>query len=66
MATTVEIPDTNETCAYCGSHIFDPICVRDCIANCGSPVYFCNYACLSAYINENEPTYGDAYEWSSE
>ena len=68
MAATVEIPDTDETCAYCGSRIFDhdPICVRDCTADCGSPLYFCNYACLSVYITENELTYGDAYEWSPE
>lgn len=32
MSTTVELPDVDETCAYCGSRIFDhdPICVRDC------------------------------------
>jgi hypothetical protein len=66
MATTVETPDTDEACAYCGSPIFvhDPICVRDCTADCGLPHYFCNYACLSAYIDENELTYGDACEWS--
>jgi len=68
MATTVETPDTDEACAYCESRIFDhdPICVRDCIADCGSPHYFCNYACLSAYIDENELTYGDACEWLPE
>jgi hypothetical protein len=68
MATTVETPETDETCAYCGSRIFDhdPICVRDCTADCGSALYFCNYACLSVYINENELTYGDACEWSPE
>lgn len=31
-----------------------------------APRYFCNYACLSAYIDENELTYGDACEWSPE
>ena len=66
MATTIETPNSDETCAYCGSRIFDhdPICVRDCTADCGSPHYYCNYACLSAYIDENELTYGDACQWS--
>lgn len=68
MATTVEMPDTDETCTYCDSRIFDhdPICVRDCTADCGSPLYFCNYACLSVHINENKLTYGDACKWSPE
>lgn len=66
MATTVDTPDKDETCVYCGSRIFDhnPICVRDCTAECGFPRFFCNYACLSAYIDENRLTYGDASEWS--
>ena len=66
MSTTVEIPDVDETCAYCGSPIFDhdPICVRDCTDDCGSPRYFCNYACLSTYVDENNLMTGDACEWS--
>jgi len=66
MSTTVETPGTDETCTYCGSCIFDhdPICVRDCDDNCGSPIYFCNYACLSAYINENALTTGNACKWN--
>lgn len=66
MATTVETPDAGETCVFCGAPIFnqDPICVRDCTADCGSPSYFCNHACLSAYIDENDLTSGDACEWS--
>jgi hypothetical protein len=40
--------------------------VRDCTADCGSPAYFCNYACLSAHIDEQELTAGDACEWSPE
>jgi hypothetical protein len=65
MSTTVTLPDETETCAYCGSPIFDhdPICVRDCTADCGSPTYFCNYACLSVYIDETNLTVGDACEW---
>jgi hypothetical protein len=67
MATaTVTTPDTDETCVYCGSRIFahDPICVRDCTDDCGSPMYFCNHACLAAHIDEAGLTTGDACEWS--
>jgi hypothetical protein len=41
MSTTVETPDPDETCAYCRSPIFDhdPVCVRDCTDECGSPTY---------------------------
>lgn len=68
MSTTVELPDEDETCAYCGSRIFDhePICVRDCTADCRSATYFCNYACLSAFIDEEGLTAGNACEWSPE
>jgi len=40
MSATIDTPDRDETCEYCGSRIFDhdPICVRDCTAGCGSPV----------------------------
>ncbi|WP_084157160.1 hypothetical protein [Haladaptatus cibarius] len=66
MSTSIAVPDAEEECAYCESHIFDhnPICVRDCTDKCGSPKYFCNYACLSTYIAENDLTMGDACEWS--
>lgn len=68
MSTTIETPAGDETCAYCDSRIFDhdPICVRDCTANCGQPEYFCNYACLSAYIDDENLTAGNACEWSPE
>ena len=68
MATTIDTPDTDESCAYCGLPIFehDPICVRDCTADCGAPSYFCNFACLSAYIDERNLALGDACEWSPE
>ncbi|MFC6723043.1 hypothetical protein ACFQE1_01280 [Halobium palmae] len=68
MSTTVITPDADESCAYCGSRIFghDPVCVRDCNDDCGSPAYFCNYACLSIYIDENQLTAGDACEWVHE
>lgn len=66
MPTAVATPDEDEACAYCVSRIFDhdPICVRDCDDECGSPMYFCNYACLSAYIDANELIVGDACEWT--
>jgi len=67
MATaTVQTPNSDKVCAYCGARIFDhdPICVRDCNDDCGSPTYFCNHACLAAYIDENALTTGDACEWS--
>jgi hypothetical protein len=68
MSATIETPVEDESCAYCGSLIFehDPICVRDCTDGCGSPTYFCNYACLSTHIEANELTAGDACEWSPE
>jgi len=66
MSTTIATPDAGQTCAYCGSRIFDhdPVCVRDCTDDCGSPTYFCNFACLSAYVEDNDLTTGDACEWS--
>lgn len=66
MSTTVTTPDPDELCAYCESRIFDhdPICVRDCDDDCGSPEYLCNYACLSAYIEGNSLTTGNACVWN--
>lgn len=68
MAATIDTPDRDQTCAYCDSQIFqhDPICVRDCTDECGSPSYFCNYACLSAHIEAENLTAGDACEWTPE
>lgn len=66
MSTTVATPGADEQCAYCESRIFDhdPICVRDFDDDCGSPAYFCNYACPSAYIAENSLTTGNAFTWN--
>ncbi|MFB6132972.1 MAG: hypothetical protein ABEJ44_06180 [Halanaeroarchaeum sp.] len=66
MSATVSTPDADEVCAYCGSRIFDhdPLCVRDCRDDCGSPEYFCNYACLMVYIEENDLTTGDSCSWN--
>ena len=65
MSTTVTTPAADEACAYCGARIFDhdPICVRDCTADCGSPEYFCHHPCLVAHIDENDLTIGDSCEW---
>lgn len=66
--STISTPDSDEPCAYCESRIFDqePLCVRDCTDDCDSPTYFCNYACLSAHVDENDLTTGDACERSPE
>lgn len=68
MTTTVRTPESDERCAYCESRIFahDPVCVRDCTDDCGSPTYFCNYACLSASVDENDLAAGDACVWHPE
>lgn len=66
MSTRIQTPSAEESCAYCESLIFDhdPICVRDCTADCGSPT--CNYACLSAHVEKEGLTTGNACEWSPE
>lgn len=66
MSATIDTPDSDQSCDYCGCAIFDhdPVCVRDCDDDCGSPLYFCNYACLSAYVDEHDLTTGDACEWN--
>ena len=66
MSTTASTPDADQPCAYCGSRVFDhdPICVRDCDDGCGSATYFCNYACLSAHVDESDLIAGNACEWS--
>jgi hypothetical protein len=66
MSVQVSSPSSDEPCVYCGARIFDhdPICVRDCTDDCGSPSYFCNHACLAAHIDETDLTTGDACRWS--
>lgn len=66
MSTTIETPSADQRCAFCDSHIFDhdPLCVRDCTDACSAPTYFCNHACLFAYIDEHELAFGDACEWT--
>lgn len=65
MSTTVATPDEDQACVYCASRIFDhdAIRVRGCDEDYGSPLYFCNYACLSAYIDAHDLMTGDACEW---
>lgn len=57
----------SDTCVYCDSDLaaYDPVYVaettdgeRDSVGG------FCNYGCLSAYIDEAELTYGAACTWS--
>jgi len=54
-------------CTYCGSDLerYDPVFVEETEAServdAGA---FCNYACLSAHIDEKELTFGDACEWT--
>jgi hypothetical protein len=66
VSTTVTTPAADERCEYYESRVFDhePICVCDCTDDCGSPTYFCNYACLSAYVTEIGLTTGNACEWT--
>jgi len=66
VSQRITIADAEQTCAYCGSRVFDhyPIWVRDRTVDCGEATYFCNYARLSVFIDANELTYGDAGEWS--
>ena len=68
MTTQIQAPAVDQACAYCDSAIFDhdPLCVRDCADDCGSPTYFCNYACLSAHIDAENLTTGDCCEWQPE
>lgn len=66
MSTSIRLPESGQECHFCGSRIFDhdPICVRDCMDACGSPIYFCNHACLVAHIDAADLTAGDSCEWS--
>jgi hypothetical protein len=68
MSTTITTPDDEQPFAHCGCAIFDhdPICVRDCTDDCGSALYFCNYGCLSAHIDEEGLATGTTCEWSPE
>nr|WP_255170555.1 hypothetical protein [Natrononativus amylolyticus] len=55
-------------CTYCGSdgERHDPIFVNEGTnASANRMGQFCNYACLAAYIEEEELTYGAACEWIS-
>ena len=55
-------------CTYCGCDVdaHDPVCVHD----CGDPAealgQFCNYGCLSAYVDEESLVTGTSCAWSPE
>ena len=56
-------------CTYCGSDLdrYDPVFVEETDGGERVPAgAFCNYACLSAHIEDAELTYGDACEWRPE
>ena len=66
MSTRIETPHETTACAYCGCALYDhdPICVRDCTADCGDPAYFCNFGCLASHIDTEELATGTACQWS--
>lgn len=52
-------------CTYCGADAdaHDPLRLDD--PETGETLgYFCNYACLSAHVDEENLTAGDACEWA--
>jgi len=56
-----------DACTFCGSDLaaYDPVYVEETRESERNAVGgFCNYACLAAYIEENELTYGAACAWS--
>ncbi|MUV90521.1 hypothetical protein GJ629_11930 [Halapricum sp. CBA1109] len=56
-----------DTCVDCGSDLaaYEPVYVSETTDGERDPVGgFCNYACLSAYIDEAELTDGAACTWS--
>jgi len=58
---------TGETCTYCDSDlsVYDPVYVEEMRDDDRVSVGgFCNYACLSAYIDANELTCGAPCSWS--
>lgn len=54
-------------CTYCGADVeaHDPVYVYEQETKDRAPAgEFCNYACLSSHIEEENLTTGDACEWS--
>jgi len=66
MSTTVAIPDADELCVYCESRIFDhdPICVRDCDNDCGSPSTSATMRVSPHTSRKNSLTTGNACVWN--
>jgi hypothetical protein len=54
----------SRACTYCGSNVddHDPVCLRQCGETDELVGRFCNYACLSTYIDEENLVAGDACE----
>jgi len=54
-------------CTYCGSDVrdHDPVCVRDCEDHCSLVGRFCDFACLTAHVEAESLTAGDACRWVS-
>jgi hypothetical protein len=54
-------------CTYCESNVehHDPVFTTEIESGQRVPAgQFCNYACLSAFVEEEKLTYGAACEWS--
>jgi hypothetical protein len=53
-------------CTYCDSDVgdHDPICVRDCDEHCSLVGRFCNFACLTAYVEREGLTERASCEWT--
>lgn len=61
--------DMTTDCTYCGSDVFahDPVFVSEPGEDGPERVgQFCNYGCLSTYIEEENLSVGAACEWSPE
>jgi hypothetical protein len=55
-------------CTYCGSDVrdHDPVAVVEGVDDDERAGVFCNYACLSSWIAEEDLTAGAACAWSPE
>jgi hypothetical protein len=55
-------------CSYCDSDVaaHAAVCIRDCTEDCSLVGRFCNFACLTAYVDDNDLAVGDACEWASD
>ncbi|WP_330631099.1 hypothetical protein [Halocatena halophila] len=60
--------DPEQSCVFCGTRVIDhdPISVRSHPPATDEPAFYCNYACLSARIEEQGLHLGDACAWNPE